>query len=218
MKIRNLFLVSAFGLSVAAPAAAITGTLKPTGFAKGYELFGLSTGQTVETGGFVGTWDTGGGPNPIQFWCAELSQTFSFGHSYIYNETLPSNATYTMLGQLFHEAYGVALSDTEHSAAFQLAIWEILFDPDLDLKSGAFRVTNDHGHGATVSLAQGWLDNLGKYTDNYDIFHLANESHQDFITGTPPRHETPEPAPLALVGIGIVAMIIAARRGKPAEA
>jgi len=215
MKIRKLLLAGVLSLGVTIPAAA--GTLHPTGFANGYQLFGLSTGQTVQTGGFVGTWDTGGGPDPIQFWCAELTQTFSFGHSYIYTPSIPSNATYTMLGQLFHEAYGVALTDTEHSAAFQLAIWEILFDPDLNLLAGAFRVTNNHGNGATVTLAQGWLDNLGNFTDNYDIVHLANESHQDFITGIPPRHETPEPAPLALVGTGIAALIIASRRRKPAQ-
>jgi len=213
MKIRKLLLASILGLGVALPAAA--GILHPTGFANGYQVFGLSTGQTVEAGGFVGTWDTGSGPDPIQFWCAELSQTFSFNHSYIYNASIPNNATYTMLGQLFHEAYAVALSDTEHSAAFQLAIWEILFDPDLNLSGGTFKVTNNHGHGATVTLAQGWLDNLGSFTDNWDIVHLANESHQDFITGIPLRREVPEPAPLALIGVGIVAMMIASRRRKP---
>jgi hypothetical protein len=165
----------------------------------------------VGAGGFVGTWNG----DPLQFWCAELAQTFSFNHSYTYTASIPSNATFTMLGQLFHEAYAGALSDSAHSAAFQLAIWEILYDGDLDLGAGAFKVTNDHGHGATVTLAQGWLNNLGNYTDNYQITLLSNREHQDFITGTPPRdccREAPEPAPLALVGAGLAAMIIGSRR------
>ncbi len=62
-----------------------------------------------------------------------------FNHSYDYTPSIPNDATYTMLGQLFHEAYGSALSDTTHSAAFQLAIWEIIYDGDLDLGVGAIQ-------------------------------------------------------------------------------
>ena len=202
---KHLVMAMAASGVLCSASAAQAGILIPTGFAKGSETFTLSIGGTVSAGGFKGTWNG----SPIQFWCAELGQSFSFNPNpgYNYTASIPNDAAYTAIGQLFHEAYAMALVDTDHSAAFQLAIWEILFNGDLsslNLATGAFKVTDDHGNHNAVAIAQAWLADLGNFSDNYTITKLSNEVHQDFLM--------PEPGSLALIGIALAAMLLIARR------
>jgi hypothetical protein len=197
----------ATSLGLAMPVQA--GVLIGTGYAvPPPQSIGLSIGGSPGAGGFVGTFDG----DPIQFWCAELTQNFSFNHSYNYTPSVPNDATYTLLGRLFHEAYSLALTNPTNSAAFQLAIWEIFNDPDLDLGAGAFHVTNANGHGAAVTQAQIWLNNLLNYSDNYEVTLLHNADRQDFITGDCCKRDAPEPASTALIGAGLLAMIVGLRR------
>ena len=179
------------------------------------QTFGLiGVNHMVPTGGFEGTWNS----EDITFWCIELTQYFSLGTTYTnnYSPSAPSDEVFTLLGQLFHEAYGSAKSDSMHSAAFQLAIWEIVYDhANLNLGGGAFYVTNSNGHGDTVDLANDWLAHLGDYTDNYTLIRLHSQSNQDFVTyGTPVLRQNfvPEPAPFTLLGAAMLAMWIAVRR------
>jgi len=182
------------------------------------QYFGLvGINHTVPTGGFEGTWNS----EDITFWCIELTQYFSLGTTYTnnYSPSAPSDEVFTLLGQLFHEAYGSAKSDSMHSAAFQLAIWEIVYDhtsPTLSLGSGSFYITNNNGHGDTVDLANDWLAHLGDYTDNFTLIKLHSQSNQDFVTyGTPllqRENFVPEPAPFALLCAAMLAMWIAVGR------
>jgi len=155
-------------------------------------------------GGFVGTFDG----SPIQVFCYEIDQEFYFGVTYNeYTIGTPSNEG--LLSALYQEAYGMATTSAMNSAAFQLAVWEILYDDDLSLFSGAFH-TNRVGN-ATDALAQSWLDGLGGFSDKGDIIFYHSDEHQDFI-GRRVSTDAPEPGPLALIGAGLLAMLATTRR------
>lgn len=183
----------------------------PTGYAAGSQQFGLSIGGSPNAGGFEGTWNGAS----LVFWCVELTQFFSFGGHY--TDYTPSAATNDLLSKLFTEAYGSALSSEANSAAFQLAIWEIIYDSgDLHLDTGAFKVLNNHGHSATVTLAQSWLDGLTGASAAYTLFFLNSPDHQDFVTASRVpvgTTQVPEPGTAALLLVALLAAGLMRARG-----
>ena len=222
MNLKHLIRQSVVTLAACAALGATTvaqsATLNPTGYAyPPSQSFGLANGNTnlgsPSAGAFAGTLDN----VPIVFFCVELDQTFSFNPQppYVYQVSLPNNATFTLLGRLFTESFG-QVNDPTTSAAFQLAVWEIMFGSDMNLSNAAdFHVTS--GPAGTVSLAQTWLDflvNNPNSADGYDVYFLYNREHQNFVYGGPLPFLVPEPAPLLLFGIALLAMIgITRRRG-----
>ena len=112
-----LALVAGAALCGGSFATANSVTLIPTGFAAGSESFDF-TGEPfspVSAGAFAGTLDG----NPIVFFCFELTQTFSFGTTYTYDDSIPSGPKYTALSELFTEGFGTALSSTDFVVTFQ---------------------------------------------------------------------------------------------------
>ena len=199
--------------------AARATTLVGNGYANGSESFLISATfnpvvNPVNAGGFTGTF----GGTPILFWCADLLHTFSFGVPYDYTASLYVN---TNLSRLFTEVGGsaAATSTTDRSAAFQLAIWEILFESNTsnpyNLGTGNFLVTNDFGNSNAVSIANTWLQNLNGSQPLTTLFWLTSTNgHQNFLTDTtiPSRLIVPEPSSLPLLGIGLLAIAFGLRR------
>ena len=104
-----LAVISGVAAGAAPSGFANTVSLVPTGFANGYQAFNVNVATVVDpnalaTGAFAGTLDL----NPIVFFCFELSQSFSFGPTYTYqdanlSDTDPVRAT--ELSELFTEGF-----------------------------------------------------------------------------------------------------------------
>jgi len=218
---RGLLALTAGAALCAAPVAFGTSvSLVATGFANGSEQFNVSVPTVVDpsavpTGAFTGTLDG----NPITFFCFELTQSFSFNtpaSPYTYDDSIQTGGKFDTLSELFTEAFAGSTSSTLKSAAFQLAVWEILEETTpVSLSPGAsqgtFYVTNDNGNTTTVAAANALITGLPS-TGLYTIHLLHNDNSQDFVYGTLPLRQVPEPGPLALLAVAMVALLAVRRR------
>lgn len=212
--LKRTLISCSLGLGILLAPAAHAGLLG-NGYAAGSQQFNLLSAGQTNAGGFTGTWDG----DPLIFWCVELSETFSFGTTYPYGASLPDTPIFTLLGKLFNNAFGSALSDAAHSAAFQLAVWEIFFDSgDLRLDNGVFQVVGTNGNNDAVTFAQQWLDGLASPSsiDNVNVFYLVNDGHQNFITNSSSLRVTtqqvPEPSSILLIALALGAATVIGRR------
>lgn len=211
-------------LSFAAPTQATT--LHTTGWLQPPEQFTIHwVGHTPavaapQTGGFTGNFGDPQPGTPIVFWCFDLLHTFSLGSTYQYNAVALSGGIANELSALLNVANndGGFGANSDHSAAFQLAIWNLEYDSDLTLSGGNFSVT---GNSTAIALANTWLSHIGdaQYQNPTNlVIELTNESHQNFITFNNVPHEccrnVPEPpiVPLVLTALGAVALVESRRR------
>jgi hypothetical protein len=222
----GLALTAVVGLGAAQFAFANPVTLNPTGFANGSEQFNVNVATVVDpnplsTGAFTGTIDPGA--IPITFFCFELTQSFGFGSPYAYDDSVQSGGKYDTLSELFTEAFTTSTISTLNSAAFQLAVWEILEETtpgslSPGVNQGAFYVTNDHGNTTTVAAANALIAGLPA-SGTYVIHLLHSETNQDFVYGVNTTlFKVPEPGPLELVAVALIALLAVRRRvsAKPA--
>ena len=94
------------------------------------------------------------------------------------------------------------------SAAFQLAVWEIWFDNDMNLGTGTFQA--DQLNPVTTQ-AQGYLNAVGNGSvpaAGWTLYEfVSNNGSQNYISvqHTGPLQQAPEPGTLILLGVGALA-------------
>lgn len=227
MKIKSL-LTSAGAIAAAAfiavmPAQADTVSLEQTVAGGGYNVFGenhrermyrgvtIMNGQEemrVAAGAFRVT--ESGTDNDWLAFCVDLFQHFGAPADFTVNAGLFGQTVVDRLDKLYTNYFDTVTNDTR-AASFQLAIWEIVSDDDLDLRSGQFSVANNSRwlRRTTNRLLNG-LDDLNG--GDYQLTFYENDEYQDLVVG----NLTPVPLPatglLLLVGLG--AMGVARRKTK----
>ena len=148
--------------------------------------------------------------SPFNTYCVDLAQYVSANTNYTYNVVSPAAHGFTsnqetLLARLWATQFD-NIDTVNESAAFQVAVWEITYDTNLNLSTGSFKL-NDN---ATIrTLAQGWIDTISSPSFSYNgtlptLFVLESSTAQDQLTAVPTNVPAAGSGMLALAGMSLL--------------
>ena len=220
---------------------------------EGFEHGAIS--MSVHAQGTGGAWqrsdlDTGmlkwsQGNGGFNSFCTELTQTVNQGSYVEYNTATlgsapdPNDARFPHLEggmgtfragliQDLHNKYGSMITNSVASAAFQIAVWAIVYETDssqivdsggedgvesayygIDIHTGSFTLRDLGADGSertqVANMANTWLASLNSVAVS-SLLALTNSDRQDQVI------VIPLPAPVLMAGLGLLAIPLMRRR------
>jgi PEP-CTERM motif len=210
-------LIAPFTLAIAALAAsqAHADNLTVGGFADGFQDVNFSVPAATgfgEAGGFaVSTAALGS----FTAYCVELNQEISLNTTYT-DFTVAASPTFsntnalTDIGRLYSE--NLTLTGSVAQAAFQIAIWEIIYETGgtYAVGSGVAQFSGGSADPGALALADTYLADLAA-TNVYNVTVLTSANEQDLVTAS--TAPVPEPSTYALMAAGLLTVgFVALRR------
>lgn len=123
-----------------------------------------------------------------------------------------SSGDIVLIEKLWALAFSDSTTSATKAAAFQFLLWEIIADSSVDFSAGLVRISN----AAVLNQATAWNSQLASATERATLLVLDGraENRQSFFFEQEGEFtsDTPEPATMALMGAGLVAVVLVRRR------
>jgi hypothetical protein len=120
------------------------------------------------------------------------------------------NGSKTSFGQFSTNG---SYSAQEYSTAFQLAVWELVYETSATHKLGEGTFTNALSGSNAHTIANDWLEQVDSYTgtgfQNWQLYGFESSTNQDFLSA---RYAVPEPSSMLLAGLGLAGLAMTSRR------
>ena len=199
------FIASAVALGTLSSGASAS-TLTYNGLniapAQKVDIVATAEGQSfnnLSAGGF----NMSDGTNSFVAWCIDLFDTIKTAAYTPGRPAQVTDAEEADLNRLFTLGRDTAQADAISTAAFQVAIWEIVYETDTSysLSSGNFMASDNV---TVVTAAQGLLDTLGTDAGTASLSFFASTTSQDLVSGQTAVVPLPASSLLLLSGLGLL--------------
>jgi hypothetical protein len=174
-------------------------------------------------GSYTGLGGDGNSDFKFYSFCDELTQDVYFGGSYTFTVVDLQDSGGPAIGiakaNLISELWGLHSADADTSAgaaAFQLAMWKIVYDTGTDLNTGNLQARPMYTGDNIPATAQSWLNQLDGSHPLATLYGMSSPTAQDqvFFVDPPltPAHSSPVPLPSAVwTGTALLAGLVVRR-------